>query len=128
MALVAQVKLMTPLIVLVGGGVYAQSAVRVGLGMVLWPKLILCKGFRIVLTGVGSNRCRIQANEGGIYNAKLVEFLRLLGHDRFQLTVVHFLHKPVIGPVGRRRLCDVKAAVVGDDSVIIQIICQISDL
>ena len=39
-----------------------------------------------------------------------------------------FVKLKVIRPVGRQRLHDVKAAVMGDDAVVVQIIRQICDL
>ena len=41
---------------------------------------------------------------------------------------IHFFEETVIRPVGRQRLHDVKAAVMGDDAVVVQIIHQICDL
>lgn len=81
MALVAPVELVTPLIVLVGGGVDPQRTVWVGLGMILRLELILGKGFGIVLFRICSHRCRVQADERGIHNTEFIESLYQVGHD-----------------------------------------------
>ena len=63
MAFVPPVELIPPLIVLVGGRVDTQGAVRVAFGMVFLGELVLCKGFWIVLLRVCHDRCGIQANK-----------------------------------------------------------------
>ena len=68
MAFVPPVELIPPLIVLVGGRVDTQSAVRVAFGMVFLGELVLCKGFRIVLLRVCHDGRGIQANEGGVHD------------------------------------------------------------
>ncbi len=128
MVFISPVKLIAPLVMLVGRSVYAQSAVRVSFGMVLRLELILAKGFRVVLLCVRRNRGRVQANEGSVDDAQFVQLFHLLRHDLFQFPVVQLFEETVIRPIGRQRFCNVKAAVVGDDPVVIQIICQIGDL
>ena len=68
MAFVPPVELIPPLIVLVGGRVDTQSAVRVAFGMVFLGELVLCKGFWIVLLRVCHDGRGIQANEGGVHD------------------------------------------------------------
>ena len=68
MAFVPPVELIPPLIVLVGGRVDTQGAVRVAFGMVFLGELVLCKGFWIVLLRVCHDGRGIQANEGGVHD------------------------------------------------------------
>ena len=68
MAFVPPVELISPLIVLVGGRMDAQSAVRVAFGVVFLGELVLCKGFWIVLLRVCHDGRGIQANEGGVHD------------------------------------------------------------
>ena len=128
MAFVSPVELIPPLIVLVGGRVDAEGAVWVAFGMVFLRELVFCKGFRVVLLGVRHDGCGIQTNERRIHHAQLIQLPHQIGHDRLQRTVVQLPQAAVIRPVGRQRLHDVKAAVMGDDAVVVQIIHQICDL
>ena len=63
MALVPPVERIPALIVLVGGRVDAESAVRVAFRMVFLGELVLCKGFWIVLLRVCHDGRGIQANK-----------------------------------------------------------------
>ena len=128
MALVPPVELIPPLIVLVGGRMDAQSAVRVAFGVVFLGELAFRKGLRVVLLRVRHDGCGIQTNERRIHHAQLIQLPHQIGHDRLQRTVVQLPQAAVICPVGRQRLHDVKAAVMGDDAVVVQIIHQICDL
>ena len=128
MAFVSPVELIPPLIVLVGGRMDAQSAVRVAFGVVFLGELAFRKGLRVVLLRVRHDGCGIQTNERRIHHAQLIQLSHQIGHDRLQRTVVQLPQAAVIRPVGRQRLHDVKAAVMGDDAVVVQIIHQICDL
>ena len=128
MAFVSPVELIPPLIVLVGGRMDAQSAVRVAFGVVFLGELAFRKGLRVVLLRVRHDGCGIQTNERRIHHAQLIQLPHQIGHDRLQRTVVQLPQAAVIRPVGRQRLHDVKAAVMGDDAVVVQIIHQICDL
>ena len=63
MALVPPVELIPPLIVLVGGRVDAEGAVRIVFRVVFLGELVLCKGFWIVLLRVCHDGRGIQANK-----------------------------------------------------------------
>ena len=128
MAFVSPVELIPPLIVLVGGRMDAQSAVRVAFGVVFLGELAFRKGLRVVLLRVRHDGCGIQTNKRRIHHAQLIQLPHQIGHDRLQRTVVQLPQAAVIRPIGRQRLHDVKAAVVGDDAVVVQIIHQICDL
>ena len=128
MTFVAPVELIPALIVLVGGRVDAQSAVRVAFRVVFLGELVFCKGLRVVLLRVRHDGCGIQTNKRRIHHAQLIQLPHQVGHDRFQRTVVQLPQAAVIRPEGRQRLHDVKAAVMGDDAVVVQIIHQICDL
>ena len=128
MAFVSPVELIPPLIVLVGGRVDAEGAIRVAFRVVFLGELVLCKGFWIVLLGVCHDGCGVQTNERGVHDSQFVQLPYQISHDRLQRTIVQLPQAAVIGPVGRQRLHDVKAAVMGDDAVIVQIIHQICDL
>ena len=106
----------------------AESAVRVAFRMVFLGELVFCKGFWVVLLRVRHDGCGIQTNKRRIHHAQLIQLPHQIGHDRLQRTVVQLPQEAVIGPVGRQRLHDVKAAVMGDDAVVVQIIRQICDL
>ena len=106
----------------------AQSAVRVAFRVVFLGELAFRKGLRVVLLRVRHDGCGIQTNERRIHHAQLIQLPHQIGHDRLQRTVVQLPQAAVIGPVGRQRLHDVKAAVMGDDAVVVQIIHQICDL
>ena len=128
MAFVSPVELIPPLIVLVGGRMDAQSAVRVAFGVVFLGELAFRKGLRVVLLCVCHDGCGVQTNERRIHHAQLIQLPHQIGHDRLQRTVVQLPQAAVIRPIGRQRLHDVKAAVMGDDAVVVQIIHQICDL
>ena len=128
MAFVSPVELMPPLIVLVGGRMDAQSAVRVAFGVVFLGELAFRKGLRVVLLRVRHDGCGIQTNKRRIHHAQLIQLPHQIGHDRLQRTVVQLPQAAVIRPVGRQRLHDVKAAVMGNEAVVVQIIRQICDL
>ena len=128
MAFVSPVELIPPLIVLVGGRMDAQSAVRVAFGVVFLGELAFRKGLRVVLLRVRHDGCGIQTNERRIHHAQLIQLPHQIGHNRLQRTVVQLPQETVIGPVGRQRLHDVETAVVGNKPVIVQIIRQICDL
>ena len=128
MALVPPVELVPPLIVLVGGRVDAEGAVWVAFWVVFLGELAFRKGLRVVLLRVRHDGCGIQTNERRIHHAQLIQFPHQIGHDRLQRTVVQLPQAAVIRPIGRQRLHDVKAAVMGDDAVVVQIIHQICDL
>lgn len=106
----------------------AQSAVRVGFGVVLRVELVLSKGLWIVLLRVCRDGCRVQTDEGSIHDAQLVELLHLLCHDAFQFPVVQFFEETVIRPVGWQGFHNVKPAVMGDKAVVVQVIRQICNL
>ena len=128
MALVSPVELIPPLIVLVGGRVDAEGTVRVAFGVVFLGELAFRKGLRVVLLRVCHDGCGIQTNERRIHHAQFVQLPHQIGHDRLQRTVVQLPQAAVIRPVGRQRLHDVKAAVVGNEAIVVQIIHQVCDL
>ena len=125
MTFVPPVELIPPLIVLVGGRVDAEGAVRVAFWVVFLGELVFCKGFRVVLLRVRHDGCGIQTNERRIHHAQLIQLPHQIGHDRLQRTVVQLPQAAVIRPVGRQRLHDIEPAVVGNKPVIVQIIHQI---
>lgn len=63
MALVPPVELIPPLIVLVGGRVDAEGAIRVAFWVVFLGELVFCKGFRVVLLRVCHDGCGVQTNK-----------------------------------------------------------------
>ena len=128
MAFVSPIERIPPLIVLVGGRMDAQSTVRVAFGVVFLGELAFRKGLRVVLLRVRHDGCGIQPDERRIHHAQLIQLPHQIGHDRLQRAVVQLPQAAVIRPVGRQRLHDVKAAVMGDDAVVVQIIHQICDL
>lgn len=105
-----------------------EGAVRVAFGVVFLGELAFRKGLRVVLLRVRHDGCGIQTNERRIHHAQLIQLPHQIGHDRLQRTVVQLPQAAVIRPVGRQRLHDVKAAVVGNEPVVVQIIHQICDL
>ena len=128
MAFVSPVELVPPLIVLVGGRVDTQGAVRVAFRVVFLGELAFRKGLRVVLLGVCHDGRGIQANERRIHHAQLIQLPHQIGLDRFQRTVVQLPQEAVIRPVGRQRLHDIEPAVVGNEAIVVQIIHQICDL
>ena len=117
MAFVSPVELIPPLIVLVGGRMDAQSAVRVTFGVVFLGELAFRKGLRVVLLRVRHDGCGIQTNERRIHHAQLIQLPHQIGHDRLQRTVVQLPQAAVIRPVGRQRLHDIEPAIVGNEPV-----------
>ncbi len=99
MVFVPPAKLIVPLVMLIGGGMNAQGAVRVSFEMVLWLELILGKGFWIVLLCIRSNGRRVQTNERSVHNAQFVQLFHLLRHNFLQFPIVYFFEKTVISPV-----------------------------
>ena len=128
MAFIPPVELIPPLIVLVGGRVDTQSAVRVAFGMVFLGELAFCKGLRVVLLRVRHDGCGIQTDEGCVHDPQFIQLPHQVGHDRLQRTVVQLPQATVIRPVGRQRLHDVEPAVMGNEAIVVQIIHQICDL
>ena len=128
MALVPPVELIPALIVLVGGRVDAEGAVRIAFRVVFLGELAFCKGFWIVLLRVCHDGRGIRTNEGGVHDPQFVQLPHQIRHDRLHRTVVQLPQAAVIRPVGRQRLHDVKAAVMGNEPVVVQIIHQICDL
>ena len=128
MAFIPPVELIPPLIMLVGGRVDAEGAVRVAFRAVFLGEFAFCKGFRVVLLGVRHDGRGIQTNEGDVHDPQFVQRLHQIGHDRFQRTVVQLPKEAVIRPVGRQQLHDIEAAVVGNEAIVVQIIRQICDL
>lgn len=63
MAFITSVELIPPLVVLVGGRMDAQSAVRVAFWVVFLGELVFCKGFRVVLLCICCNGCGVQTNK-----------------------------------------------------------------
>ena len=88
MTFVAPVELIPALIVLVGGRMDAQSAVRVTFRVTFLGELAFRKGLRVVLLRVCHDGRGIQANERRIHHAQLIQLPHQVGDDRFQLTVV----------------------------------------
>ena len=72
MTLVTPIILKTALIVLIGGGVDAESAVRVTLGMIFLGESVLRKGFRIILLCIRHDRRGIQPDEGRVHYAQRI--------------------------------------------------------
>lgn len=56
-----------------------------------------------------------------------VELFHLLCHDLLQLPIVQPSKKTVISPVRRQRFHDVKAAIMGNEPVVVQVIHQVGD-
>ena len=75
------------------------------------------------MTGVES-----RPTKGGTHHTQLVQLPYQLRHDSFQLVIVLLPQETVISPVGRKRFHKVKAAVVGNEPIVVQIIHQICDL
>ena len=82
MAFVAPVELMPALIVLVGGGVDAEGAVRIAFRVVFLGELTFCKGFWIVLLRVCHDGCGIQPDERRIHHAQFIQLPHQTSHDR----------------------------------------------
>ena len=101
MALVPPVELVPAFIVLVGGGMDAEGAVRIAFRVVFLGELVLCKGFWVVLLRVRHDGCGIQTNERRIHYAQLIQLPPQIDHDRLQRTVVQLPQAAVIRPVGR---------------------------
>ena len=98
MAFVAPVELIPSLIVLVGGRVDTEGAVRVAFRVVFLGEFAFCKGFRVVLLCICCNGCGVQTNEGGVHDPHLIELLHLCRHNFFQCSVIHFFEETVIRP------------------------------
>ena len=105
-----------------------RGAVWVAFRAVFLGEFAFCKGSRVVLLGVRHDGRGIQTNEGGVHDPQFVQLPYQIGHDRFQRTVVQLPKEAVISPIGRQQLHDVKAAVMGNEAIVVQIIHQICDL
>ena len=81
MTFVPPVELIPPLIVLVGGRMDAQSAVRVTFGVVFLGELAFRKGLRVVLLRVRHDGCGIQTNERRIHHAQFIQLPHQTSHD-----------------------------------------------
>lgn len=118
MTFVTPVEFIMPFVVLVGGRVNSQPTIRVAFGLVFLGELLFHKGFRVVLLGISGNGRRIQANEGSVHDAQLIEPAHLFRHDCLQFPVFHLPQKAVVGPIGGQRLHDVKSTVMGNEAVV----------
>ena len=119
MAFVAPVERIPAFIVLVGGRVDAQGAVRVTFRVIFLGELVFCKGFRVVLLRVRHDGRGIQTNEGGVHDLQFIQLPHQIRHDRLQRTVVQLPQETVIRPIRRQRLHDVEPAVVGNEAIVI---------
>lgn len=119
MAFIAPVELIPAFIVLVGGRMDTEGAVRVTFGVVFLGELAFRKGLRVVLPRVRHDGCGIQTNERRIHHAQLIQLLHQIGHDRFQRTVVQLPQEAVIRPVGRQWLHDIEPAVMGNEAIVV---------
>ena len=81
MAFVSPVELIPPLIVLVGGRVDAEGAVRITFRVVFLGELVLCKGFWIVLLRVCHDGRGIQPDERRIHHAQFIQLPHQTSHD-----------------------------------------------
>ena len=106
----------------------AQGAVGVTFGVVIFAEFILDKGLWIVLPGVCHHGGGVQANKGSVQYPQLIQLPYQVSHDLLQRPVAQFFQEPVIRPVGRQGFHDIKAAVMGDEPVVVQIVGQIGDL
>ena len=107
---------------------HAQTAVGVGLRLMLLGELICLKGLGIVLGRVRSNRRRIKANERCVQNTPFIQRLHLRLHELLQNRIVHVAQKAVKRPIGGQRLHDVEAAVVRNDEIVVQEVHKVCDL
>ena len=82
MALVPPVELVPAFIVLVGGGMDAEGAVRIAFRVVFLGELVLCKGFWVVLLRVRHDGSGIQTNEGGVHDPQFVQLPYQVSHNR----------------------------------------------
>lgn len=89
MGFVATVELILLLVVLVGSGVNAQAAIKIGLWLVILFELTNSERFGVVLRGVDVDGCGVKSDEGGIYNPFANKFQYLATHDTFEDSVVH---------------------------------------
>ena len=126
--LVTPIELILLLIVLVGSSVNAQGAVGIVAGLILRIELRFHEGLGIVLGGAGRDRRGIQSDEGGVENPHLVKLPDLYSHDLLQFAVLQPAQKPGERPVGRQWLCDVKAAVVGNQQIALKEVQKVSNL
>lgn len=128
MALVAPVEGVVLFGMLVGGGMYAQTAIGVGLRLMLSGELICLKGLGIVLGSIRSDRRRIKANERCVQNTPFIQRLYLRLHDLLQNRIIHVAQKAVKRPIGGQRFHDVEAAVVCNDEIVVQEVHKVCDL
>ena len=73
MAFVSPVELIPPLIVLVGGRVDAEGAVRIAFRVVFLGELAFRKGLRVVLLRVRHDGCGIQTDEGCVHDPQFIQ-------------------------------------------------------
>ena len=70
------------LIVLVGGRVDAEGAVRIAFRVVFLGELAFCKGFWIVLLCICHDGCGIQTDEGCGHDPQFVQLPYQIHHNR----------------------------------------------
>ena len=128
MVFIAPIKLILTFIVLIGSGVDAEGAVWVAFWVVFLGELVFCKGFGVVLFSVFRDKRGIQSDKGCIQDAQLIQLLDLCLHDFLKNAVIQFPQKAVICPVRGKLFCDVEAAVVSNETIVLQIIFQIGDV
>ena len=128
MVFVTPVVLEVLLVVLVGGSVDTQCAIRVIFRLIVLGELAFQEGLGIVLGCAGGDGRGIQADERSIQDAKLIELLHLFPHEILKDLMTQFTDKAVKSPVGRQRPGDVKAAVVGNKQITVEKVHQIADL
>lgn len=104
-----------------------KFTVCIRFGLIVRIKFSGQKRLGIILGGISSNRCRVQPDKGSIQNS-LVGKKEYLGlHDTGKDGVVEVFEETIKSPVRRKRLCNVKTAVMCDEKVIVEIINKIGD-
>ena len=114
MVLVAPIESIAFLIMLVGGGMNAETAVLVGPRRMFLAELAFSKGFRVVVGRVGGNRRGIEPNERGVEDSTVHQGFHLCTHYLLQGIVWQFADEAVVRPVGRQGLRNVESAVIRD--------------
>lgn len=112
---IASKEFVLPFIVLVGCSMDAQFAVKITVGWGIPVESATLEGFWIVLCRVCRNGRGINCDNGSVYDAKLEKVLHLRFHEVFRQTVVKGFDESIKGMITRRRIADVKAAVLGDE-------------
>ena len=127
MVFVTPVEFIVLFVCLVGSRMDSQSAILVRLRLVALFKFTRQKRFGVILRSVSSNGGGVKADKGGIDDAAGGKMEYLGFHNVGKYVVVKVLQETVKCPIGRQGFGNIKAAIMGNEKVIIEVVHKVSN-